>query len=95
MRSYFAIRKENKMGRLIDADALKQDLRKCQIESLIAHTEEKNVFDVINDQPTAYDVEKVLAELEEYKKQWIDSDYLDGVDEIIDIVKAGGVEWQN
>lgn len=83
------------MGRLIDADALKQDLRKCQIESLIAHTEEKNVFDVINDQPTAYDVEKVLAELEEYKKQWIDSDYLDGVDEIIDIVKAGGVEWQN
>lgn len=53
------------MGRLIDADALKQDLRKCQIESLIAHTEEKNVFDVINEQPTAYDVEKVMDQLEE------------------------------
>ena len=56
------------MGRLIDADALKQDLRKCQIESLIAHTEEKNVFDIINEQPTAYDVEKVVAELEKEKE---------------------------
>lgn len=56
------------MGRLIDADALKQDFRKYQIKSLIAHTEEKNVFDVINEQPTAYDVEKVVAELEKEKE---------------------------
>lgn len=52
------------MSRLIDADALKQDLRKCQINSLIAHNEEKNVFDVINEQPTAYNVEKVVEDLQ-------------------------------
>lgn len=56
--------------RLIDADALKQDLRKYQIESLIAHTEEKNVFDIINEQPTAYDVEKVLGALEHQAEQY-------------------------
>lgn len=56
------------MGRLIDVDALKQDLRKYQIESLIAHNEEKNVFDVINEQPTAYDVERVVDGLEDIKE---------------------------
>ena len=31
-------------------------------------------------------IEKLIARLEEYKKQWIDADYLDGIDEIIEIV---------
>ena len=89
------------MGRLIDADALKQDLRKCQIESLIAHSEEKNVFDVINEQPTAFDREKVVAELEEKQidingntsLHYLYSEgYSDAIDYSIDIVKRGGVE---
>ena len=54
--------------RLIDADVLKLELRKHQIESLIEHSEEKNVFDVINEQPTAFDREKVVAELEEERE---------------------------
>lgn len=66
--------------RLIDADSLKQELRKHQIESLIAHTEEKNVFDIIDEQPTAYDVEKVVAELDdnaiEFEFLGICSDYV-------------------
>lgn len=88
------------MGRLIDADALKQDLRKYQIESLIAHNEEKNVFDIINEQPTAYDVEKVIEDLSS------NSRFIDDINEhnikciscvigqktAIDIVKRGGVE---
>lgn len=80
------------MGRLIEVDALKQALRKCQIESLITHNEEKNVFDIINEQPTAYDVEKVVAELEERKTYAFDEEYVAFCD-AIDIVKAGGVEW--
>lgn len=54
------------MARLIDADALKKALRDCQIESLIAHTEYKNVFDVINEQPTAYDVDAVVEEIKKF-----------------------------
>lgn len=54
--------------RLIDADVLKLELRKYQIESLIEHSEEKNVFDVINEQPTAFDREKVVAELKEERE---------------------------
>lgn len=83
------------MGRLIDADALKQNLRKCQIESLIAHTEEKNVFDIINEQPTAYDVEKVEEQIEEMfgvDPMYYGTEAMWAVDKAIDIVKRGGVE---
>lgn len=87
------------MGRLIDADALLEHIKKLE-----CHAENKKYEQGLNDflqcylpqiidnQPTAYDVEKVMNQLEEYKKQWMDSDYLNGVDEIIDIVKRGGVE---
>lgn len=83
--------------RLIDANALKQALRKCQIESLIEHTEKKNVFDIIDEQPTAYDVDKVVAELENednhltyggipFKEPPIT------VADAIELVRKGGVE---
>ena len=91
--------------RLIDADVLKLELRKCQIESLIEHSEEKNVFDVINEQPTAFDREKVV---EEIKAQFgcKDCEYedkfphpvcngcaeLEVIDDICNIVRKGGVE---
>ena len=76
------------MGRLIDEDDVMHMLTGVELNNGTftgAKTELRNV-------KTAYSVEKVVAELEEYKKQWMDSDYLDGVDEIIDIVKRGGVE---
>lgn len=85
------------MDRLISADALKKALRKCQIESLIAHNEEKNVFDIINEQPTAYDAEKVLTELEVRKSYLSYNGIRVGVpvvtlENALDIVKRGGVE---
>lgn len=85
------------MSDLISRSALKQDLRKHQIESLIAHTEEKNVFDVINEQPTAYDVEKVMDQLEEnqtIKFHFTGEPPTQTIDyeTAIDIVKRGGVE---
>ena len=81
------------MGRLIDADALIEfiDAGHLRHPSELCFSE-LDVVNMLNHAPTSYDVEKVVAELEEYKKQWMDSDYLDGIDEIIDIVRKGGVE---
>lgn len=71
--------------RLIDADAL--------IKRWKYHFNHRNsLVNCIMTQPTAFDVDKVVEKLEEYKKQWMDPDYLDGIDEIIDIIRKGGVE---
>lgn len=90
--------------RLIDADVLKLELRKHQIESLIEHSEEKNVFDVINEQPTAFDREKVVAELMVLHEEGYcpNEDSFECVlnkacsdcyrEKVTDIVKSGGVE---
>lgn len=80
------------MGRLIDEDVL---LARISLN----YNNHQNISagamkDIINTTPTAYDVEKVVAELEvlqcvnpfltttEYKHK------------AIDIVKRGGVEWK-
>jgi cytochrome c556 len=87
------------MGRLIDADAFK--------EALGTDTKIRRMFCmVIDEQPTAYDVEKVVAELEalktKYRKlQAVSDDHLEinelytrciQIDKDIEIVKRGGVE---
>ena len=51
------------MGRLIDADLLIEKLKRASIFEKITNAEDKNVFEIIEDIPTAYDVEKVVAEL--------------------------------
>jgi hypothetical protein len=38
-------------------------------------------------------IEKLIGRLEEYKKQWMDADYLDGIDEIIEIVNELAEEY--
>lgn len=57
----------------------------------------KAVLEIINNQPIAFDKEKVVADLEEYKiKRSDDSVYgigvLNGYAEAIDIVRKGGIE---
>ena len=64
----------------------------------------KMVIDTIENQPTAYDVDKVVEELEERKHEICLSDddlehYQNGIDNAIEIVKQGGVsddvcEWR-
>ena len=64
----------------------------------------KMVIDTIENQPTAYDVDKVVEELEERKHEICLSDddlehYQNGIDNAIEIVKQGGVsddvcEWE-
>ena len=54
------------------------------------------VKDVINNMPTAYDVDKVVEQLEELRKECEDplQDYDPNyfIDKAIEIVKGGGVE---
>ena len=94
------------MGRLIDVDVLievltkekKQDRSKAYGEhecDLIAGTIGMCI-DWIKAIPTAYDVEKVVAELEELERKSttiIGQHYFDnGVHASIEVVKAGGID---
>ena len=77
------------MGRLIDADKFK-----VYLQEYLGYG---HAIPWVDAQPTAYDVEKVVAELEDLKsKRSDDSIYgigvLNGYSEAIDIVKRGGVE---
>ena len=80
--------------RLIDADALIE--RKFILHDMEELTHEE--FEkLVNEQPTAFDTEKVVAELEQAKGEISlygdDLDiYCNGLDTAIDIVKRGGIE---
>lgn len=89
-----------KMGRLIDADKLKADLEKA-----ISKNEDMDCLDfllvafVIDAQPTAYDPDKVVEQLEKEKNPIYREDgSLMGertvirIDKVIEIVKGGGVD---
>lgn len=96
------------MSRLIDADKLKETLLKFNYTT--AHNQ---IFRYIDEQPTAFDTEKVVAQLEEktdflkdctkYGNKDAEQEYksystmmmyeiADLVEDLIDIVKKGGVE---
>lgn len=83
------------MSRLIDADKLKHVIH-C------AYSDDLEILEKIDEQPTAFDVDKVVEQLEtkktratELKKKYI-SEYFkgkaDGFEFAIKIVKEGGVE---
>lgn len=80
--------------RLIDTDALKKDLEAVTLSNgTLLNT--NTVLLLLDKYPTAYDVDKVVRQLEEIKhctnlyddemKAWISA-----IDEAIDIVKRGG-----
>ena len=83
--------------RLIDADELVRDLMEE-----IPLAENVHIFkEIIEGQPTAYDIDKVMEELEEEREEILNSnDYeseiinycLDSFDNAIEIVKRGGKE---
>lgn len=61
---------------LISRESLLMVLNKNSIFEKITNAEGKNVIEIINEQPTAYSVEKVIAELEGRKEELIeDLDY--------------------
>lgn len=85
------------MGRLIDADKFKTALEKA-----ISKNEDMDCLDflrissVIDAQPTAYDVDKVVEQLEELEGRYNSVDF--GIKGIIckaiEIVKSGGINHE-
>lgn len=96
--------------RLIDADKIKQsvtnEMLKAELNSPVYRTLECVIADIDN-QPTAYDVDKVVEHLEKRKK-YILTDFIlankayevkertmariNEIDGLIKIVKSGGIE---
>ena len=85
------------MGRLIDADAFEKFIReKYEDGESTDDIKDQMLFD-LSYQPTAYDVEKVVAELEKLSNAEADYYYASSNDVIdredaIDIVRKGGAE---
>lgn len=90
------------MARLIDADALIEELNKLAIKAndLGEYSATNFIINLVKNRPTAYDVEKVVAELES-RKELLDIARIpttqknvgqNAYNMAIDIVKAGGVE---
>ena len=89
------------MSRLIDADELIKYIKIWEIGTSIS-SDQKEFIDCVNRQPTSFDVDKVVEQLEtkktratELKKKYI-SEYFkgeaDAFEFAIKIVKGGGVE---
>lgn len=94
------------MGRLIDADLLKESVAKWlksykpdETETIKLACVLESVVEEIDEQPTAFDADKVVGELKRDKfieSECILSDvhqgYNAGLSRAIEIVKGGGVE---
>ena len=84
--------------RLIDADVLIEEMKKTETEYENAMTCPSwwSAFNVISEQPTAYDIDKVVEELETDSSVKLygsgnSDNYLIPVKRAIKIVKQGGV----
>ena len=83
------------MSRLIDADKLKDERRTLP---MMSNWGEILISLLIDDQPTAYDIEYVIEQLENVSFVDIDEEYADDgqrmlfLHDAIEIVKKGGAE---
>ena len=86
------------MSDLISRRALISKLEKTGAFRGITNAEGKNVFEIIKEQPIAFDVDKVIAKLDELSDEarCIDYDFYLGVstglNDAIDILKRGGID---
>lgn len=86
------------MGRLIDADALKKDLKSVTLSNgTLVNT--NAVLYLLEEYPTAYDVDKVVEQLENERKFWenaynrnLGKEKARSYERAIEIVKGGGVK---
>lgn len=83
--------------RLIDADELIKYIKIWEIGTSIS-SDQKEFIDCINRQPTAFDVDKVVKQLDkasdyyEFDEQGKEHVQMINLTEAIEIVKGGGVE---
>ena len=89
------------MGRLIDADILlgAMDEKYKEKKDIVPDNLAEGFFQMeklIKEQPTVYDVEKVVAELEKQKSNltdWAEDKAFEiGIEKSIDIVRKGGID---
>lgn len=81
--------------RLIDADKIKQsvtnEMLKAELNSPIYCTLECVIADIDN-QPTAYDVDKVAKQIRQIPENYSDNDISSMIDDAVEFVKSGGIE---
>ena len=92
------------MGRLIDAETLKQELyQQWFMDILLTQTSSEDMFyalaQKIDQQPTAYDTDKVVEQLENERKFWenaydsnLGKEKARSYEHAIEIVKGGGID---
>lgn len=77
--------------RLVNADAVKKDLKSVTLSNgTLVNT--NAVLHLLEEYPTAYDVDKVVAQLEEYREEMEQFKCGGMLSDMIEVVKAGGVE---
>lgn len=76
------------MSRLIDADELIKYIKIWEIGTSIS-SDQKEFIGCIDRQPTAFDVDKVIEQMEKYL---FEKYCIEGDEKIDEIVKGGGVE---
>ena len=77
--------------RLIDTDALKKDLKSVTLSNgTLVNT--NAVLYLLEEYPTAYDVGKVVEQLEEYREEMEQFKCGGMLSDMIEVVKAGGVD---
>ena len=89
------------MGRLIDEDVV-EEIKSLKIvldgKDIFPTAAKDTVLRIISEQPTAYDPDKVVEQLEDRSKEYNSGVRLHGkpeemlTDEAIEIVKGGGVD---
>lgn len=84
------------MGRLIDADELIKYIKIWEVGTSIS-SDQKEFIDCINGQPTVFDVDKVVEQLENRSVLarpvgWSKAYEIIMLKDAIEIVKGGGVE---
>lgn len=83
------------MSRLIDADELIKYIKIWEVGTSIS-SDQKEFIDCVNEQPTAFDIDDVVAQLKQLKRDKkfdIAYEIAGGVlDRIIEIMEGGGVE---
>lgn len=73
------------MGRLIDADKLKHVIH-C------AYSDDLEILEKIDEQPTAFDVDRVLGKMHDEMMNSASSEFDYAMYRAIEIVKGGGVD---
>ena len=77
--------------KLIDADALKKDLKSVTLSNgTLVNT--NAVLYLLEEYPTAYDVNKVVEQLEEYREEMEQFKCGGMLSDMIEIVKGGGTD---